>query len=555
MNYADLVLYSNAIFDSVHDAPFSGAVAIAGNKILYVGPQEEVQAYISADTTIKHFENNMIMPGFFDGHGHYQTAAVREYASCISYLEDCESEAEVVEGVRAYLKKHPDCKRVHGRCWFFTSWGPDAALPTKKSLDEAFPDIPVYLLSSSGHMSWLNTAAIRECNLEQIIKDHPEWPPEFAIRDENGDYTGVLTENLSYFVRYMVEVYPFEEILDCELRFQDLLTSYGITGFTDTRVLYPKLMWDELEPLKQLENEGKLHLRFNQWAGHLVDGTAHEEGYMEQGLKDLKRIDTFMHSDKLRIAGVKLMLDGVPDSNTGAMLQPYADNPATRGELLAPAEDYVRAIVLANKAGYSVKCHCLGDRSVRTAIDGYEASRKENGDLKLRNSVEHMNIIADSDIERMKELDIIASVQPAHMVDWFNGCGEKIFGHELNLMESRYRTIIDKGIKYAVGTDVPVVTVDPLHTVYEAIARKKPGREMKPPFTPEQAMTLPEVLKGYTAGSAYANGMETRVGTLEAGKLADIAVIDRNLFAISVEEIPNCKNICTIFDGEIIYEA
>lgn len=133
MNYADLVLYSNAIFDSVHDAPFSGAVAIAGNKILYVGPQEEVQAYISADTTIKHFENNMIMPGFFDGHGHYQTAAVREYASCISYLEDCESEAEVVEGVRAYLKKHPDCKRVHGRCWFFTSWGPDAALPTKKA--------------------------------------------------------------------------------------------------------------------------------------------------------------------------------------------------------------------------------------------------------------------------------------------------------------------------------------------------------------------------------------------------------------------------------------
>lgn len=554
MNKADLVLYSKAIFDSVKDEPFDGAVAISGNYIVYVGSRENAADYIGENTVIKDFEDKMIMPGFFDAHGHYQTAAVREFGTCISHLEECRSEQETVEGVKKYLQEHPDCKRVHGRCFFITSWGKDAPEPTKKSLDAEFPDIPVYLISSNGHVSWLNQAAIEECNLEEIIRQHPEWPKEFARRDENGELTGFIAENLSYTVRYMVEVYEHDEIAKWDREFMHMLTEAGITGFTCCNVAAPKVQFDAVEPIKQMENEGTLTIRYHQWCGQNIEGND-ENHAAEDALQDLKHLKTYLCSDKVRIAGAKFMLDGVPDSYTGAMIEPYEGKPSTRGELLGTPEAYKRVVTAANKMGFSVKVHCLGNRSVRTVIDAYEASMKVNGNLDLRNCIEHMPLVEEDDIKRMAKLNIIASVQPSHLADWFNGCGEKIYGMKLHQRESCYRTLIDAGVKIAVGTDTPVVRIDPLRVVYEAVTRRGfEDGELKC-VNPEEAMTLSEVLKGYTIGSAYSNSFEDKVGTLEKGKYADIAVIDKNLFEIPTEEIKSCKNVCTIFDGKIVYEA
>lgn len=246
-----------------------------------------------------------------------------------------------------------------------------------------------------------------------------------------------------------------------------------------------------------------------------------------------------------------MMLDGVPDTHTAAMLGPYADYPDQCGDVLATAEAYNKAFALANKMGFAVKCHCIGSRAVRMAIDAFAASREVNGNLGLRNAVEHMNIIADEDIARMKQLDLIASVQPAHMIDWIKGCGDKLYGPEVNALESRYRTLIDAGVRYSIGTDTPVVSPDPLHTVYASVTRKDASGVA---HMPEQAMTLAEALKGYTIGSAYASNMEHKLGTLEVGKLADLVVIDKNLFAIDADDIKDCLAICTVFDGEIIYQ-
>ena len=552
--HADLVLYSTAIFDSVQDAPFSGGVAITGERIMFVGRRQDVQAYVGPNTIVKEFGDSLIMPGFFDGHGHFQTAAIREYGPCIKYLEECRSEQEVVEGVKKYLQENPSCKRVHGRCWMQCSWVPDALLPTKESLDEAVPDIPVYLLSQTGHSCWMNSAAIQECGLEELVKQHPEWSPEFVVRDKKGEPTGFVTENASYAVRYMVEVYTPEEIEMCDWKFHDLLSSYGITSFTDTTGIAPDAIWEYLKPFKELENQGKLHLRVHQWAGQPPMGDEADNNVIS-GLSTLKLLRTYLQGDKIRIAGSKMMFDGVPDTHTAAMLEPYADEPTECGEVLATADAYKKCFVAANRMGFAVKCHCIGDRAVHMAIDAFAESHQVNGNQSLRNAVEHMNTISDEDIVRMKDLDLIASVQPAHMVDWIKGCGEKLYGHKRNLRESRYRTLIDAGIRYSVGTDTTVVSANPLHTVYEAVTRRDENGVMYEPKTPEQAMTLSEVLKGYTIGSAYASNMEEKLGTLEAGKYADIAVIDRNLFAIPAQEIKGCHNICTIFDGKIVFEA
>ena len=550
---ADFVLYSNAIFDSVQDEPFPGAVAITGSKIAYVGPKEGVEAYIGSQTQVKDFGDKLVMPGFFDGHGHYQTAAIREFGDCISHLEDCRSEQEAVEGVVKYLKEHPDCKRVHGRCFFLTSFGPGAPLPTKKSLDAAVPDIPVYLISSSGHCSWYNSAAMKEADLEGLLAAHPEWPAEYAVRDENGELTGFVSENPSFDIRWRVEVYGHEDIARWDEQFMRHINRLGITSFTDTNAIAPRVQIDNIEPIKRLENEGKLTFRYHQWCGANVIGDD-EDGAAMRGLEELKYLQTYFCTDKIRVVGEKLMLDGCPDSYTGAMLQPYAGDPSTSGQLLSNPEVFKKVVAKANAMGFPVKVHCLGDRSARTAIDAYEYSRQVNGNHGLRNAVEHMNIIADEDIKRMHDLDIIASVQPAHMCDWFNGCGEEIYGPELVKKDSRYRTLINAGVRLSIGTDTPVVDVNPLRTVYEAITRRSwVDGELKC-VNPEEAMTLPEVLKGYTIGAAYASCFDDKVGTLEEGKYADICVIDRNLFAVDPEEIKEAKNICTIFDGKIVFE-
>lgn len=551
---ADLVLYSNAIFDSVKDEPYEGAVVISRDKIIYAGSKEGAEQYIGLDTKIRDFGDKMMMPGFFDGHGHYQTSAIREFGDCISYLEDCRSEQEAVEGVVKYLKDHPDCKRVHGRCFFLTSFGPGAPLPTKASLDAAVPDIPVYLISSSGHCSWYNTAAMKEADLEGLVAAHPEWPAEYAVRDENGELTGFVSENPSFDIRWRVEVYGHEDIAVWDEMFMNYINRLGITSFTDTNGLAPRTQIDNIEPLKKLENSGKLTMRYHQWCGTNVIGDD-LDGAAMRGLEELKYLQTYFCTDKIRIVGEKLMLDGCPDSYTGAMLQPYAGDPTTSGQLLSNPDVFKEVVAKANAMGFPVKVHCLGDLSTQTAIDAYEYSRQVNGEHGLRNAVEHMNIITDEDIKRMHDLDIIASVQPAHICDWFNGCGEVIYGPELAKKDSRYRTLIRNGVKLSIGTDTPVVDVNPLRTVYEAITRKSWVDGEPKSVNPEEALTLPEVLKGYTIGAAYANNFEDKAGTLEAGKYADICVIDRNLFAVDVEEIKEAKNICTIFDGEIIYEA
>ena len=552
MNYADLILYSDAIFDAVQERPFDGGIAVKGDKIMAVGARSKIARYTGPHTEVRDYSGRMIMPGFFEGHMHFQTAAICAFGPCIKQLEACTSEQEVAEGAFRYYQEHPDCKRIHGRCWMQCSWGPDAAPPTKRSLDALIPDVPVYLLSQTGHSCWMNSAAIRECELEKLICAHPEWPASFADRDENGELTGYITEELSYAVRYQVEIYSAEEYDACDRAFHDRCVSHGITSVTDPTGLAPSAMRMYLAPFRRMEQAGTLHLRINQWCGGNFSGDAEE--LIRSCLQEIQVLRQEYHSDMLRVVGVKVGIDGVPDTRTAAMLEPYADRPDSVGMTLMEPEQYQKLYVQAAQMGLSVKSHCIGDRAVHIALDAIEAAREAVGVRGLRNAVEHMNTITDADICRMRDMGVIASIQPAHMIDWIGDCGEKFYGPQRSLRESRYRKLIDSGIHYAVGTDAPVVSEAPLHTVYEAVTRRDENGHMPSPNTVDQAMTLTEALKGYTIGAAYANRMEEKVGSLEPGKYADIAVIDRDLFAILPQDIKNCQNICTIFNGQIVYE-
>jgi predicted amidohydrolase YtcJ len=203
--------------------------------------------------------------------------------------------------------------------------------------------------------------------------------------------------------------------------------------------------------------------------------------------------------------------------------------------------------------GYAVKIHCCGDAAVRLALDSFEQSNAVHGDRHLRNAVEHMDIVSTQDIPRFKKLGVVASVQPSHAVMTKEIYAVRI--GERSRLEWNFRRLIDAGAVLSVGTDSPVVDFNPFHTIYKAVTRKEIDGTRYSPYTAGQEMTLSEVLKGYTAGSAYASSMERKVGTLETGKYADITVADRNLFEIPSDELKDCKAVCTVFDGKIVYEG
>ena len=547
MKKAELVLFSDTIFDSVKDEPFSGGIAISGEIIEFVGSKEAAKQYIGPHTIVKDFGDKLIIPGICDSHAHLEGSVKKDCAVIAKGLEHCKSEEECVQMVREFAEKHPDFERINGANWSLSYWGDDAAFPSKASLDKYFPDIPVYLFGASGHENWLNSKAIEECNLEKMVADNPQFPAEYAPRDANGEFTGFLKESLAFMVHLSALTYPQEVRAEYHAEFTKLMNSMGITAMAEVTMPTPDTIIDQYWTLKAMENRGELTARY-----YLSVVPRDTPPYTTETIKEIDQLQEIFHTDKLRIAGIKAILDGVPSSYTAAMLEPYSDNPSTKGFLRYPPEVPFAWYKEANRLGYSVRVHCCGDAAVRLALDCFEESNRVNDNSNIRNAVEHMECIPDEDIPRFAELGVIASMQPMHSV-MSKSDGSPLFG-DRSKNEYCFRKLINAGATIAIGTDSPVVDINPYYTIYAAVTRKHLDGTLYRVSTLDQALTLPEVLKGYTITAAYLNGMEHKVGTIEAGKYADIAVSNKNLFAIPSDELRDCHTVCTVFNGKIVFE-
>ena len=547
MNKADLILFSNAIFDSVKDKPFPGGIAISGEKIDYVGSRKSVEQLAGPYTVVRDFGDKLIFPGICDGHTHLEGSVKKDCAVVAKDLDKCNSEEECARAVREFADKHPDLDRIHGSNWSQTDWGPGAKPPTKASLDKYFPDTPVYLFGASGHENWINSKAIEERNLGKLMADNPQFPADHAPRFENGEFTGFLKESIAFMVHLQALTYPPHVRAEYHAEFTKLMNSMGITAMSEVTMPTPDNIIDQYWTLKALENRGDLTARY-----YLSVVPRGAPPYSIESIKELDQLKEFFNTDKLRIAGIKTVLDGVPSSYTAVMLEPYADNPSTKGSFIYPPDVPLSWYKEANRLGYSVRVHCCGDAAVRLALDCFEESNRVNDNSNIRNAVEHMECIPDEDIPRFAKLGVIASMQPAHFT-MSKGDFSLWYGDQSN-NEFCFRKLINAGARITIGTDSPVVDINPYHTMYAAVTRKHLDGTLCNTKTADQALTLPEVLKGYTVNSAYINGMEHKVGTLEAGKYADIAVSDKNLFTIPSDALKDCHTVFTLFNGSIVYE-
>ena len=533
MAVADLIIKSKAVYTGKTIFPEEACVIIKDDKITGVCKPDELESYRGLDTQIYTFDDGMVLPGFIDAHTHILATAASQSVVRVD-LTQSTSEQECIELIARHLEQHPELTGVVGNGWFLRKWNTED-LPDRKGLDARFPDIPIYLSSFDGHTCWLNGKALEVCG---ITKDTTVQFGEIQ-KYPNGEPTGILCDIAAISLVSKKTTMPSEESLLQNLQH---FVSNGITSIVDVSA-DPVLNEEpaEYSPLMKLRDNRNLIARMHLYpslgdSGNFALATELAEKYKYPDLK---------------VAGLKQFIDGTTSAYSAALLSPYTDKPDEEGCVNYPEETYKKLVAEANKKGFSVKLHAIGDKAVRIALDAYEYAW-DSGQRGTRNCVEHVENAQPSDVERFGKYHVIASMQPYHLVLDTN---EKLIrlGTERARTVWPFRSLLDSGAILAFGSDFPVVDCNPLEAIYAAVERTFSDGS---PATicQEERISLKEAIDACTQGGACSIGREHDLGTLEAGKLADIVVLDKNLFAIDAQEILKVKPVMTVMNGNIVYE-
>ena len=539
---ADYVFKSRAIFDSVRNETFEGAIVITGNHITSIipAPAKVPDESIGENTRVVDCGDNLITAGMIDSHMHFFDGIFQNSRFMCRELFACKSAAECVEVIDAFAKQHPDYRTITGMGWFMPQWD-DQTPPDKDMLDKICPDRPVYLMCADGHSFWMNTKALEE---SEIDPDRKLLFGEIE-KNEKGEANGVLHEMdacacCSVNAQRLPDGHQEELITD----FVRNLASMGITSTTDMTVLpQPMPITDDMKAIDRLNREGRFDLRLNLYPplGTTDDFTIVNE-YRER-----------FASDKYRVAGLKAFVDGVHGNHTALLMEPYVDAPDCIGESFYSYEHYMRQIKAANDAGYGVKLHCCGEGAVHWALDAFEGACPQDGRPKVRNSIEHAETIREEDFERFAKYKVTAAMQPLHLM-YEGKLLQDILGPERSKYEQALRTMITMGINVAFSSDFPVAEFDPRVNIYFSMTRcDRDGNPIED--HPTESISLADAIKAYTIGGAYCLNMEDRLGTLEEGKLADLVVWDSNLFELEPKDILEANIDLTMVDGKVSYEA
>ncbi|PEF39987.1 amidohydrolase [Bacillus sp. AFS094228] len=527
---ADVIISSNTVFTGLSDQPEPASIAIKDNKIVAIGTEEEIKHCAGEHTKIYQFKDQLIMPGFHDFHLHIMQGAV---ALNSVNLFAARSEDEALEMIGEFAESKPENQWVIGFTWDAGYWDTQQ-LPTRHTLDHILPDRPALMFHAEGHYAWVNTKALEIANITR----HSENPFYGIIgKDENGEPNGILYEKaMDAVIRH---AFNFSNSQKNEI-FSKFLAHAASLGVTAVNDLHGLKTIESLDVFKEFEDNGKLTTRIHLWPA------------LNGDLGHSKQLRETYQSDKLRVSGLKQFIDGVITARTAYLLEPYADQPETRGETSFLPETIKKWVVAADKESFSIRFHAIGDGAIRLALDAYEEAQKTNGKRDSRHSVEHIEVIHPDDIHRFSELGVTVSMQPDHLAMSERGVYTEQIGAEREKYVFSINTLQKTGAKLAFGTDFPIDILNPLLQIYRAVTRiDSSGKTV---WHPHECITLAEALKAYTSGPAYGTFREQELGTLEAGKLADIIVLERNLFEVFVEEIPDIKVLITMVDGQVVYD-
>jgi len=527
---SDLVIVNAKVRTMDSAKPQAEAIAVMGNKIVAVGSNAEIRAFVGANTKTIDAGGKLVIPGFNDSHVHFLEGGFQ--LSAVD-LRDAKSPEEFVRRIKEFAAKQPKGRWILGGKWDHENWTPNN-LPTKELIDAATPDNPVFIDRLDGHMALANSLALK---LAGVTKDTKEVEGGLIVRDVSGNPTGVLKDAAMGYINKVIPEFSFEQKLEAAQAATDYAASLGVTSVQDMSA------GTDVGVYQELMRQGKLKTRV----------------YAVSPLSDWQRLSrtgvrAAFGDEMLRIGGLKGYSDGSLGSTTAWFFEPYLDDPKTSGLPSDEIPKMYENVSNADKAGLQVMVHAIGDRANDTMLSTFERVSKENGAKDRRFRIEHAQHIRMDDIKRFGALKVIASMQPFHAIDDGRWAWKRIDEKRLKGTYA-FRSLLDSGATLAFGTDWAVAPLNPMLGVYAAVTRRTLDDKNPNGWLPEQKISVEETVRAYTSGSAYAEFQENIKGTISSGKLADLIILSDDIFKIIPNEIGKIKVLTTIVDGKVVFES
>ncbi|WP_406735467.1 amidohydrolase family protein [Streptomyces sp. NBC_01108] len=522
----------------------ASSLAVTGERITAVG-HDEVRELIGPDTEVIDLQGKLLLPGFQDSHIHAVFGGM-ELAECD--LTGTVGVEDYLTRIRSYADAHPDRPWITGGGWSMESF--DGGLPTRQLLDSVIPDRPVLLSNRDHHGAWANTRALELAGLTRESADPADGRIE---REPDGTPSGMLQEGATALVSRIVPPSTPEDRLAGLLRSQKMLHSLGITGWQDALLGSFGGNPDPSDAYLTAAREGTLTARVSGALWWDRDRGA------EQIPELLSRREQLSHG-RFRARAVKIMQDGIAENFTAAMNTPYLDGCgcATANSGLSFVDPVaLRSYVTELDAhDFQVHFHALGDRAVREALDAVQAAVEAHGRRGNRHHLAHLQVVHPDDLDRFARLGAIANIQPlwaAHEPQ-MDELTIPFLGPERASWQYPFGSLLRAGATLAAGSDWPVSSPDPIAGIHVAVNRMEPEATDGRVFLPEQRLDLATAVAAYTAGSAHVNGLDD-TGSLLPGHLADLVVLDRDIFTRPQEEIAEAQVLRTYVGGTLVHSA
>jgi predicted amidohydrolase YtcJ len=524
---ADLVIYNGRVWTAVEGAPIADAIAIVGDRIAAVGSGRDISPWVNIDTRSIDANRGLVVPGFIDSHSHFVDGG---FALSSVQLRDAATPEEFVARIGAFAATVAPGTWITRGDWDHERWGGE--LPTRAWIDSVTPHHPVWVNRLDGHMALANSLAL---DLAGVTASTSDVAGGTIMRDASGAPTGLLKDNAMAAVWRVIPPPPADMVDRAVDAAMAHVAAHGVT------TVHNMGSWSDLEAFRRARDDGRATTRI----------------YAAVPLATWERLrDTVRMQGKgdrwLHIGALKGFVDGSLGSHTAAFHEPFADAPGDTGLLVTSPEDLYRWTAAADRAGLHVIVHAIGDRANALQLDVFERVARENGPRDRRFRIEHAQHVAPRDLGRFAELGVIPSMQPYHAIDdgrW----AERVIGPERIRTSYAFRSLLDAGATLAFGSDWSVAPASPLEGIYAAVTRETLDGANPDGWVPEQRITVAEALAAYTRDAAFAGFEEDRVGTLEPGKLADIAIIDLDLLRVRPERIRHARVTHTVIGGRVVH--
>lgn len=539
---ADRVFLNGTVYTVEDSNKWAEAVAVKDGVITYVGDNNGANDMIGDETEVTDLKGQMLLPGFHDSHTHVLIGVATDTECDLIRIETVEEVYDKLRACQSLEGFGPD-KWIIGSGWADFLW-PNAE-PDKAILDELFPNRPVYLGSSFGHSGWVNSKAMEIAN---ITKDTDPGPDGVVVLDpETGEPTGALHDAAMLLVKNILPKMTAEHRLDSIRASIDMVHSLGVTA-----VIEPGLDAEMIEPIVGLSDAGDLKVRVLaslstiNWQPGIFDD---EIFSFLEGREQWRR-------PNLDVDSVKIYMDGVIESNTGAILEPYEDPIHGVGPRFYSQEDVNRYFTKFDAMGLQVHVHAIGDAGIRIALNGFEAAIKENGPSDNRHHMTHLQLISEQDIPRFAEYNVGATFQP--LWSYYDPAAIELdipaIGEKRTYDMYPIGSVHRAGGRINGASDFFVTDMNPLLAMEVAITRQDPFSNSGTPLKKSEAVDLETIIRAYTINGAYTMGLDGQQGTIKVGKRADLTVLNQNLFDIPSYNISDTYVTMTIFDGETVYK-